>query len=1001
MLHLNQKKGKLLTLVYLSILLTSLLSFTAMGQIKISDDFEENERENSKRRKAYLEQLHRAAPGVDWKKSDEKIRLQKHEEYKKIRLSNKRVEAIETIANGNLTGEWIEKGSNNVAGRIRYADYWTATNTIYAISDGGNLWKADFSGSNWTCTNNAFKIKGAVYLKVVANGGGRRIIVGTEDKKIHYSDNEGATWSQSTGLSTLDNWGWILKTAVAGDAANTVYVLAVEYNNNYCVSVYRSTNKGTSFSKVKSNVIGWDDWNKYSLWAPVTNHNEAYVINPDSVYAISHTASNPVTNLYKHNITVDRDARFTGGISGPSVILYLATGTSLYRSGNKGSSWSTLSAPNSNDPWGWYGLNVSTDNPNLIFWGDIELYKGTYNGSSISWSMVNTWGDYYANPGTKLHADIPAVVSVKNSSSVECQLICTDGGLYTSTNAVSTVSNICLTGMNNSQYYSVYSVRNNLNYVYAGSQDQGIQLSSVDNGGTMAFTQLMSGDNGRTVSTNHNSVWQTGYANLCYYPNAQNGSQFSWYDYNGIGKLWMPYITEHPTDATKVYFGGGITSGDNTVNILQFAYNGSYITSSELAYDFRASSSCDNIASIGISKINNNYWYVLTDNGRLFTSSDGGTNFTIHSTFGLSGHYFYGSAICPSKLQLGTVWIAGSGYSNPGVYKLTNHGQSYQAITNGLPSTMVFDLVANDDESLLFAATEVGPYVYVVSADTWYPMNGLNGPDQTYWDVEFISSTQTVRFATYGRGIWDFKIQTGSSNASPSVSLTAPLNNATYSAPANITVSATAADADGTISKVEFYQGSTLIGTALTSPYSITWNNVAAGSYSITAKAFDNLNASTVSNAAAITVTSGSTCTAAQWNASTAYNTNNEVQYAGIRYRANWWTQNQRPDLNSGGPGSGQPWLNLGTCTNRVAVLDLSPNPVENTYTVNVHLEESEEVNVYIVDYLGRSVADVYKGLLAEGTHGFNLESSTISPGIYHLLMTSKKGNVAVRFIKK
>jgi len=88
----------------------------------------------------------------------------------------------------------------------------------------------------------------------------------------------------------------------------------------------------------------------------------------------------------------------------------------------------------------------------------------------------------------------------------------------------------------------------------------------------------------------------------------------------------------------------------------------------------------------------------------------------------------------------------------------------------------------------------------------------------------------------------------------PSVSLTSSANGVSMNAPANVVVSANASDADGTISKVEFYQGTTLIGTATASPYTIQWNNVAVGNYTLTAKATDNLNESTISPAVSIRV---------------------------------------------------------------------------------------------------------------------------------------------------
>jgi len=102
-------------------------------------------------------------------------------------------------------------------------------------------------------------------------------------------------------------------------------------------------------------------------------------------------------------------------------------------------------------------------------------------------------------------------------------------------------------------------------------------------------------------------------------------------------------------------------------------------------------------------------------------------------------------------------------------------------------------------------------------------------------------------------------------NQPPAVSLTAPANGATFTAPASITVSASASDADGTVAKVDFFAGTTLIGTDTTSPHSVTWNNVAAGSYSLTAVATDNAGATATSAARTITVTS--TAPPAPWTA--------------------------------------------------------------------------------------------------------------------------------------
>ena len=74
--------------------------------------------------------------------------------------------------------------------------------------------------------------------------------------------------------------------------------------------------------------------------------------------------------------------------------------------------------------------------------------------------------------------------------------------------------------------------------------------------------------------------------------------------------------------------------------------------------------------------------------------------------------------------------------------------------------------------------------------------------------------------------------------------------------PATIAIAANASDSDGTIVRVDFYAGGTLVGSDAASPYQVTWSNVAAGSYTLTARATDNAGATATSSGVAIAVTS-------------------------------------------------------------------------------------------------------------------------------------------------
>ncbi len=78
------------------------------------------------------------------------------------------------------------------------------------------------------------------------------------------------------------------------------------------------------------------------------------------------------------------------------------------------------------------------------------------------------------------------------------------------------------------------------------------------------------------------------------------------------------------------------------------------------------------------------------------------------------------------------------------------------------------------------------------------------------------------------------------SRTPPTITLTSPANSTAITSPADIIVTANAADADGTIAKVEFYDGGRLIGTATSSPYTFTLAQASQGAHQLSAKATDN-----------------------------------------------------------------------------------------------------------------------------------------------------------------
>jgi len=117
-----------------------------------------------------------------------------------------------------------------------------------------------------------------------------------------------------------------------------------------------------------------------------------------------------------------------------------------------------------------------------------------------------------------------------------------------------------------------------------------------------------------------------------------------------------------------------------------------------------------------------------------------------------------------------------------------------------------------------------------------------------------LASYQTVTAFSFAR------------NVPPSIVLSSPTNGAVFSAPANITLVANPSDIDGVVRKVEFFQSAVKLGEATATPWQFTWNQVAAGAYTLSALATDDMGATNASSSIQINVAAPSLGVAVQGN---------------------------------------------------------------------------------------------------------------------------------------
>ncbi|OJT26916.1 hypothetical protein BO221_02585 [Archangium sp. Cb G35] len=209
----------------------------------------------------------------------------------------------------------------------------------------------------------------------------------------------------------------------------------------------------------------------------------------------------------------------------------------------------------------------------------------------------------------------------------------------------------------------------------------------------------------------------------------------------------------------------------------------------------------------------------------------------------------------------------------------TLQAKAYDAQGNVGTSASLTFTVFNDVTAPAVSLTEPGEGVTVrgiiavsatasddigVAGVQFYDGTTLLGTDTTApysisWDTTpVLGGSHTLRARAYdaANNISAFvsvTVRVANDVTAPTVSLTAPAENATVSG--SITVSATASDDVG-VTQVEFYDGTTLLGTDTAAPYSVSWNTKGGpnGSHTLQAKAYDVTGNVGTSTALVVTV---------------------------------------------------------------------------------------------------------------------------------------------------
>lgn len=299
---------------------------------------------------------------------------------------------------------------------------------------------------------------------------------------------------------------------------------------------------------------------------------------------------------------------------------------------------------------------------------------------------------------------------------------------------------------------------------------------------------------------------------------------------------------------------GWIASGEWLEYTIDVETPGNY------TFDFRYASGNDNGGGPFILELDG-----LTISEPISTASTGGWNTWATQNAGeialSGGEHILKLAFSNGEFNLGkmTFTYAGSlSYNQPVADAGENIVVIMPATTAGLDGSGSFD---PGSEPLTYEWTQLYGPTTVIFSDNTLPNPEVSNLEKGVYHIRL-----TVANSSYSDADEMYVIVNETAEIPPTVAVTYPEDGAEFSIGKEIDITAEASDLDGSIVKVEFYDGASLLGTVTTPPYILEHTFYQLGAHIITAKATDNDEITSTSQAVTIIATEAPPCEGTAYN---------------------------------------------------------------------------------------------------------------------------------------
>lgn len=653
---------------------------------------------------------------------------------------------------------WELAGPANIGGRITdIAMHTSDLNTIYTASASGGVWKSVDAGENWLPITDGLPSlsigdiaidpsdKKILYCGTgETNGGGGSV---TYDGAGVFKSTDGGTSWAALGL---ENTGSIGRIEVDPRNSKRIFVATMGrlFANNPERGLYRSDDGGLSWSK---KLFINDSTGVIDLAINPAQPDTLFAVTWERVRRLStRKYGGPGCGIYRSTDGGDSWTKLAGGLpqsglgrmgisiaaSSPNILYATIASESgaflnTYKSADHGNTWIPMPAQSnpgySSYGW-WFGqIRAHPTDPNRIY------------NLGINWVTTANGGNSWVSIGTSLHVDHHALYI--HPADPLFMVEGNDGGVYTSKDGGISWS---FHAFPIAQFYTSEIDFQNPQRLYGGTQDNGTWRTGVQD--PSIWEHIWGGDGFVTlVNPNNSAAWYAEY---------QYGG-FS--GANGAGPPlfaranWnAPYVFD-PGNPGIMYFGGerlfkSVTAGLNWTPVSGDLSNGQ-LGMNGIVFG--------TITAIAVSPVDGNVIWAGTDDGNVWHTANGGTNWTKVST-NLPRRWI--SRLVADLVDPSTAYVCLSGFRQfddlAHVYKTTDKGQNWTSVSGNLPDIPVNDLILDPLASgSLIVATDVGVFISENAGLSWSAL-GAGLPNVPMLDLTFHEPTRTLVVASYGRSMY-------------------------------------------------------------------------------------------------------------------------------------------------------------------------------------------------------------------------------------------------------